>query len=88
MKKFIYEELWIITGILLGTLAGGLIEYGFLLAGATTFSVYYLYLPPMTIGFVFGIWVGPIFWKKIYIDGVRGKKYIVKVQKGESENNV
>ena len=78
MKKFIYEELWIITGVLLGTLVGSGIEYGFILAGATTFSVYYLYLPPMAIGFVFGLWVGPIAWRKIYIEGVRGKKYVVK----------
>jgi ACR3 family arsenite efflux pump ArsB len=78
MKKLIYEELWIITCMLLGILIGGLVEYIFLMHGPLTFSRYYIYIPLMMIGYVFGMWVGPIFWKKIYVDGTRGQKYVVK----------
>jgi hypothetical protein len=78
MKKFIYEELWIVTGILLGVLVGGLAELALLSANTLTFSRYYVYGPAVLAGFILGFWVGPIAWRKIYIEGVRGQKYVVK----------
>lgn len=32
----------------------------------------------IAMGTVFGFWAGPVAWQKIYIEGIRGKKYILK----------
>ena len=81
MKKFIYEELWLITGVLLGVLVGGLIEYTLLSTNLLTFSRYYIYLPTMIAGYVLGMWLGPVAWRKIYVEGTRGQKYVLKNNK-------
>jgi len=78
MKKFIYEELWIILGIMTGLLVGSILEYLLLIAGSFELSKYYIYFPTMAVGFALGIWLGPIAWRKIYVEGLRGKKYVVK----------
>jgi len=78
MKKFIYEELWLMLGITTGFLVGGILEYFLLIYLSLDFSKYFIYFPTMAIGFGLGMWLGPIAWRKIYVEGVRGKKYVVK----------
>jgi len=76
-KKKLYLGLWIITGLLLGLLAGGLVEYEYLTLNAS-YSLSTLYGITIVVGGIFGVWAGPVAWKKIYVDGARGKKYIAK----------
>ena len=76
-KESVYKILWLVTGALFGLLVGALIELLFLkLGGAPTIWFGLVYLATIGGGFVFGRWAGPVAWKKIYIDGVRGKKYV------------
>ena len=34
--------------------------------------------PAMLAGVIFGLWAGPVAWRKIYVEGARGKKYVIK----------
>jgi uncharacterized protein YneF (UPF0154 family) len=77
-KRILYLTLWIITGILLGILIGALIEYEYLYLDITEFSKIFIYSPSLLAGIAFGFWIGPKAWTKIYIEGARGKKYIIK----------
>jgi Mg/Co/Ni transporter MgtE len=78
LKLHIYRDLWILAGFLLGLLVGGIVEIMILNFNTIDFPIYYIYGPTMFVGVFFGLWVGPVAWKKIYIDGARGKKYIIK----------
>jgi len=75
MKKLIYQILWVITGIFLGALVAGI---AFLMAGAVIAFLLFFYIPLAIAGAIFGWWIGPIAWRKIYVEGVRGKKYVIK----------
>lgn len=76
IKMHIYRDLWVLNGFLLGTLLGGIIEIAILQRGTIEFPIWYIYAPAMLTGVIFGLWAGPIAWRKIYIEGARGKKYI------------
>jgi hypothetical protein len=78
MKKTTYLVLWVITGVLFAILVGAIIEgmSYWVLDRLSLTAVLYGVL--VTIGFFAGIIIGPKAWKMIYIDGARGKKYVVK----------
>lgn len=59
---------------MLGSLIAGL---SFLISKADLEVVYNFYVPLAFAGAAFGWWIGPIAWCKIYVEGVRGKKYVV-----------
>ncbi len=75
MKKIIYQSLWIVTGVLLGALIAGI---AFIAAGFVFAYILFFYIPFSIAGAIFGWWVGPIAWKKVYVEGARGKKYVIK----------
>jgi len=78
LKKKIYLILWVITGILFGFLIGNLIELGWLYLAWGTNLPLWIYVVTILLGTIFGFWAGPKAWQKIYIEGARGKKYIIK----------
>ncbi len=74
-KEILYLVLWVITGILLMLLLGGIVEFVSLeLYGGLSLTLV-LYGTMTAIGMVLGIILGPLAWHKIYVEGVRGKKY-------------
>lgn len=73
--KLLYEILWIITGLLLGILVAGIVV---LVCDAVLAFLLLFYIPLAIAGAIFGWWVGPIAWRKVYVEGFRGKKYIIK----------
>lgn len=75
-KRIVYLLLWVFTGLLLGILIGGLIEYEYLYLNITDVPRLAIYGIAVLTGIVFGLWVGPKAWKRIYVDGARGKKYV------------
>jgi hypothetical protein len=76
-KEKTYKTLWLFTGALLGLLVSALLELLYLRVGGV-FTLWLLvgHLLFIILGVLFGRWAGPVAWKKIYIDGVRGKKYL------------
>lgn len=77
-KKRLYLTLWVITGVLLAILIGGLIEMLYLYYDITNAPVIAIDSLLLISGILFGIWIGPKAWKRIYVDGARGKKYVTK----------
>jgi len=76
-KKKLYLVLWIIMGILFGILVSGIIELTYIKLGYTTSYLFLATYAAMIIAGIFlGLWTGPKAWQKIYVEGVRGKKYI------------
>ncbi|MDD5693348.1 MAG: hypothetical protein WC437_00835 [Patescibacteria group bacterium] len=77
-KKILYLVLWVIASILLAILAAGIIELiSYSLVDRLSLTAV-LYGTLITQGIILGLMVGPIAWKMIYVDGVRGKKYVEK----------
>lgn len=75
-KKQLYLALWIMTGILLGVLFGSLIELAYLYNGAIEIAPRLAtYGFTVLAGVIFGVWIGPLAWEKVYVDGARDKKY-------------
>jgi hypothetical protein len=81
VKKFTYFVLWVLTGLVFGTLLAGLIELRALYfdGGLTLEGVLYGIL--VTQCALLGLALAPIAWQKIYVEGVRGKQYVVKEKK-------
>lgn len=78
MKQITYLVLWVITGILFMVTLGEIIEFVSLeLYGALNLTVV-LYGIMIAQGVVLGLICGSVAWRKIYVEGVRGKKYIIK----------
>lgn len=78
-KKRLYLGLWLVLGGFAGLLSGELLEwYSLGLHNEVLENKSLSYAILILVGVGIGIWVGPIAWKKIYVDGVRGKKYVVK----------
>mgnify|MGYP001421920207 CR=1 FL=1 len=78
-KKRIYIGLWAMLGVMLGFLAGELVEYFFFTEQFEGFEHrIFFYTLLILAGIVLGLWLGPIAWRKIYVEGARGKKYVVK----------
>jgi hypothetical protein len=76
-KRKLYLSLWIIVGILLGVIIAGVVELTYLnFKNSTNFIFIIIYLVMIFTGIITGRWIGPKAWKKIYIDGIRGKKYL------------
>jgi hypothetical protein len=78
-KRRLYLLLWLLTGLLLGILVGGLLEYIWLYYDMDTDMVRLgIYSLTIVTGLIFGYIVGPKAWKMIYVNGARGKKYVIK----------
>ena len=78
VKKAIYLCLWAMLGAGFAIVIAGLVEY-ISYKITNTLDVYVvLYASMMFVGIFAGLVVGPIAWRKIYIEGVRGKKYVIK----------
>ena len=78
-KEKLYKRLWLVTGFGLGVLAGGTLELIYLYNdGQVTLLFGLVYLATVAGGLYLGYLAGPVAWEKIYIDGVRGKKYVIK----------
>jgi len=76
-KEQVYKVLWLLTGFWLGILVGGVIELIYLNnGGVVSWSLGVAYLVAVILGLWLGRWAGPKAWKKIYVDGVRGPKYL------------
>lgn len=65
-KRNIYLVLWVIAGILLGILVGGLIEYEYLYFDVTEVPQVAIYSIAILTGVALGVWIGPKSWKKVY----------------------
>lgn len=65
-KRTLYLVLWVVTGILLGILTGGLIEYEYLYFDITEVPHIAIYSLAVLTGIVFGFWIGPKAWKRVY----------------------
>ena len=94
VKKKVYILLWIITGAMLAVIVHGSIEIPVLLWANRgrqwhaflgindylQFRVIDLWVGAveLILGMAFGFWIGKIAWRKVYIEGIRGKKYIIK----------
>ncbi len=75
-KRIAYYVLWVITGILCAILAAGMIELASYSIVDRLSLTAVLYGVLITEGIIFGLIIGPIAWKKIYVEGARGEKYI------------
>jgi hypothetical protein len=82
LKKIIYLVLWVVAGILFAVVISGVIEIFSLWIYGRLESRVVLYGAMVVIGIMVGLILGPIAWQKIYIEGLRGKKYVVRETKG------
>ena len=74
IKQITYLILWVITGVLFAIMLGGIIELISLwLYGSLNLAVV-LYGIMSVIGVFIGLILGPIAWRKIYIEGPLAKK--------------
>lgn len=78
-KKAIYILFWVIMNVLIAIFISLVIE---LILQSYSCSMtedrYTVYMVLGLIGAVTGLILAPIAWKKIYIDGLLGKKYVIK----------
>lgn len=78
-KKAIYIGLWVFTNVLMAVLIGLSIEliltkYNCVLTPGRIYG----YIALVVMGILIGLILAPIAWRKIYIEGLRGKKYVIK----------
>ena len=76
-KKIIYRILWVATGALSSTLIIGLISLVMIynnIVGDWIVGLYFLLL--LFAGILFGLICGRIAWNKVYVEGIRGSKYV------------
>ncbi len=76
-KKFVYRMLWIATGALTATVLVGLISLVMIynnIQGDWVVALYFLVL--LLAGILVGLICGRIAWHKVYVEGVRGEKYV------------
>ncbi len=76
-KKFVYRMLWIATGALTATALVGLISLVMItnnIQGDWVVALYFLVL--LLAGILVGLICGRIAWHKVYVEGVRGDKYV------------
>lgn len=76
-KKFVYRLLWIATGALTSTVLIGLISLLMIynnIEGDWVIALYFLVL--LLAGVLLGLICGRIAWHKVYVEGVRGEKYV------------
>lgn len=77
-KKYLYLGIWLIAGGLFGFLLSEIAELFLLVNNESLenkFEIYGLFIIVFTGAAAF---IGPVAYRKIYIEGLRGKKYIVK----------
>ena len=78
VKKAIYISLWGILGLFFAICFAGIVELmSYMIVGYLSLEVV-LFTTAIFVGIISGLIIGPIAWRKIYIEGIRGKKYIVK----------
>ncbi len=76
-KNFVYRMLWVAVGALLSTVLIGLISMVMIynnLQGDWVLALYFLVL--LLAGVLVGLICGRIAWHKVYVEGVRGEKYV------------
>ncbi len=74
IKQITYLILWVVTGVLFAIMLGGIIELVSLwLYGKLNLAVV-LYGIMSVIGVFIGLILGPIAWRKIYVEGPLAKK--------------
>jgi len=92
-KKTLYITLWVITGIMISFIIHGLIEIPILSLLTKDFEKYslgiawegwlaiHLVLSVLLflLGILAGLLIGLKAWDMIYVKGVRGKKYLLKM---------
>jgi len=78
VKKAVYIVSWGMLGILFAIVIAGVVEImSYRIANELDVEVI-LFGSMMIIGLIAGLCVGPIAWRKIYVEGLRGKKYLIK----------
>lgn len=78
-KRIIYIALWVVMNLLIAIVICLTIEAVMLNYCCTMpDNRFYFYSVLMGLGGVSALIFAPIAWKKIYVDGVRGKKYVIK----------
>jgi hypothetical protein len=80
-KQLLYLFLWLVAGGMLGFLIAGVIELKSLIIFGELTLQSVLYGIMITEGVILGLMVGPVAWRKIYVEGARGEKYLVKSKK-------
>jgi drug/metabolite transporter (DMT)-like permease len=75
-KKAIYVILWGVLGGLLAIVIAGLVEFISYRMTDTLNVEVVLYATMIFVGVIAGFFIGPVAWHKIYVEGIRGKKYI------------
>jgi hypothetical protein len=82
LKRRVYLVCWLVLGALLGTLIGELLEYFTVVQAHNEVmeNRTIIYLSLVFGGILLGYILGPKAWKKIYVEGIRGKKYVVKAK--------
>ena len=76
-KHLVYRMLWIATGALTATVVVGLISLVMVynnIQGDWVVALYFLVL--LMAGVLLGVICGRIAWNKVYVEGVRGDKYV------------
>ena len=80
-KKIAYLALWYPAGLMLGFLIASVyqlvVEVYFTQVDPLTYALC-VYSVFCTLGLVLGAFCGPIAWRKIYVEGLRGQRYIEK----------
>ncbi len=78
-KKIIYIVLWVVMNALIAILICLSIEAMLLnYCCSMLASRFYVYIPLFVIAIISSLVLAPIAWRKIYIEGAKGKKYIIK----------
>jgi len=77
-KKITYLVLWVILGVMVTATLGGIIELvSIWIYGQLELNVVF-YGTLVIVGMLIGLICGPLAWQKIYVEGLRGKKYVIK----------
>lgn len=75
-KKYLYIGIWLVLGGMVGFLLSEVVEL-YLTVNNETFENKFEWIAvAVIIGVGFAAFLGPIAWRKIYVEGVRGKKYV------------
>jgi carbon starvation protein CstA len=78
IKKAFYIMLWGALGVLFAIVIAGIVEVmSYRIVNRLDIEVV-LFATMIFVGIITGLAIAPIAWRKIYVEGARGKKYIIK----------
>jgi hypothetical protein len=77
-KKYVYLGVWLTLGGLCGFLLTELTELFMVSQNEVFENRFEWYGVLILLGIGVAAILGPVAWRKIYVEGARGKKYIVK----------